>query len=217
MSIQNFYQYISFISFGVIFIPFVSLIIRFKTLNITLRVLFLYILISIVTEILSRYGVTIDITVYNAIQNCFTILECICFSVIFYLQFTSRAARATVQVLLALFLLFSAFLLIPGSNFLINNMTILVTESLMMIVFGIAYFFKIYTEDSIQKSDNNFFFWINSGILIYFCASFFLFLFDAHILKLKDEYFSLLQSIHQLANIATTLLFSVAVWKTKTN
>jgi hypothetical protein len=214
MITDRFYEVVSLVSLISLIAPLSISLIKIKTLNATLRVLLIYFFISVIAEILSRYENDKNLMLYDATQNTFTILECFCFSIIFYLQFTSRSGRTVVQILLILYLLLAMVIFWSISSFFVYNNTILVIESLMMIVFSVSFFYKVYSEQNIQALHNYFFFWINSGILIYFSASFFIFLFDGYLTKLDPSYFSLLHSIHQIANIATNSLFAIGIWKT---
>lgn len=88
-----------------------------------------------------------------------------------------------------------------------------VITAMIMIIYGIAYFF--YSLSTVPASNvfGHTFTWINSGVLIYFCMSLFLFIIGNYTLtRLDDETSALVWSFHNVNNIIKNVLFAVGIY-----
>lgn len=214
MTPQSIYNSISYVSAASVLIPFFVCILNFKTLNASLRVLFLYVLISIGFEaiglILSKNKI------HNYLfQHLFTILECTLIVRIYLFQFETKLHKTLIYSIFSGFLLLSLILLFFKGGFNQGDNVISTFESCFIIVLSCAYLLKTLKEITLSKSNNFYFFWLNAGFLLYFSTAFFLFLFDAYLEKLDLPTFYLIYSLHLISNIVYNSLLAIGVWKMK--
>ena len=84
-------------------------------------------------------------------------------------------------------------------------------SSLLIIFFTLAYFYKTLKEVKIKKLESEPLFWLSIGLLIYFSASFFIFIFSNYLqpsVKLSYTFWG----IHALLNISLYLFYAIALW-----
>jgi hypothetical protein len=216
MYLTDLYNLVLYLSIGSVALPFICCLIKLKTLNLTLRVLFIYVIVAAVTELLSfQLAATNNIGPYNAVQNTFTLLECLLLGLIYYLEFKQPLSRRIILLLILVYLAIAFWALLYVKSFTQPNNIISTLESCLMIGLAISFFYKVNSELNIPRLKEYYFFWLNSAVLIYFSTSFFLFLFDGYLSKYGFKSFYLLYGVHELTNIACNILFAIGIWKTK--
>jgi hypothetical protein len=88
-------------------------------------------------------------------------------------------------------------------------------EGILMLCFSGYYYYQLQSETQDENISANAFFWINSGVFLYFGTSFFVLLFENN-LRYQEEFIRILSwSIHHTSNIAHNILFSFGIWKIK--
>jgi hypothetical protein len=210
-NIYTFFKYASILS---VLIPFIACCIRFKTLNKELRVLFLYIFLSLITELIvvifrSRWPHT------YLLYNCFTILELSLLSYIYLLRFEEKTARRIIRGLYFLFLGLVFILLVVIGGYDQRNTLLSTYEAALFIGISYAYFIKITKDASIPNLTQYYFAWINAGVLVYFCMAFLIFLFQAYIERRGFQTFNKLYLLNWIINITYNLFLATGVWKFK--
>ena len=203
-----------YISICSVAIPLSCCVIRFSALNKALRVLFLYILISVIAEVVSLILQQNRITNY-VVQNLFTISECTLITYIFLNKFDSNKSKRLIKIFYSIFVLFAV--IIFGFMDEINGPDNLVStyESCFFIVLAWAYFYKVMTDKNISKLNQFYFSWINTAILIYFSMAFISFLFNKFIGQLEMSLYALAYTPHLITNIAYNILLATGIWKIK--
>lgn len=187
---------------------------RFSTLNRELRVLFLYILISVLTEITSVILRT-NKTSNTAIQNLYTVIECSLITYIYILTFDTKKVRFVIKVIYAIFVALAIVVFGLAGN--VNEADNLVStyESCFFIVLSWAYFYKVIKEKNIARLNQFYFAWINSAILIYFSMAFFSFLFNKFSGQLEMSLYQFVYAPHLVTNISYNILLGIGIWKIK--
>lgn len=214
MTAQSIYNSISYISAASVLIPFVICLLNFRTLNTILRVLFLYILISIGVEVIGFLLSQNKIHNY-LFQHLFTVIECTLIVCIYLFQFESKFHRRLIYTVLAGFLLLSLVLLFFKGGYNQGDNVISTFESCFIIALSSAYLVKTLNEISLSKSQDSYFSWLNAAFLLYFCTAFFLFLFDDFIETCEIRMAYYLYSLHLISNIAYNSILAIGVWKMK--
>ena len=88
-----------------------------------------------------------------------------------------------------------------------------VVTAIILIIYGVAYFFYSFSTIPTTRFFSYTFTWINSGVLIYFCLNLFLFILGNHILtKLDPEMGLLIWSFHNVNNIIKNILFGIGIY-----
>jgi len=193
--------------------PLILSLIRFPYLKGYLVPVFFLVFVSVLME-----GMNI-LLVRSLINNFFllhfyTVFEFIminCFYVLFFRQFFNSLLLwlPAVIFLIIAFLDYKANGLDHFDNFSTG------VESILCSFFALAGFYFIMRKMVFANILNEPFFWINSGILLYFGGNLVLFVFNSYIIKnAPDTHFNL-WIIHSILNILNYTLISIGFWKAK--
>jgi hypothetical protein len=195
-------------------IPLICSLIRFRTLNNELRVLFLYIVVSSVTEVISLQLALNQLQNY-VVQNLFTVVECSLLMYIYFLRFEGILTRRLILVLYSVFIIVAfIFMILLGGLSRADNL-ISACESCLFIALSWSYFYKLMQEKNIERLNQFYFAWINAAILIYFSMTFFVFLFNKVIGSLDNSLYRLIYTLHLFTNISFNILLGIGIWKIK--
>ncbi|MCE3227890.1 MAG: hypothetical protein K0S32_2441 [Bacteroidetes bacterium] len=210
---ENLYWILAKISALSCLIPFLIGLICIKKIKTLVWPVFILICFSVLTETLNY--VTMKMEMKNEfIYHIFTILE---FSSImfFYVMFLKPFVHK--WIILGMIPL---FLIVAYIDFRINgldemNSFAVSIESIFLSVFSLISFFIVMQKMLYANILATSFFWINTGILLYFSGNFLLFLFSKYLYISKEANFEGMYAIHSFVNISYNLLISIGFWKTR--
>ncbi len=185
----------------------------FKTIKKYLIPIFVIVSISAIVEIVTL--IFKDFSINNlSIFHIYTFFE---FSLIyiFYLLFYKSYIKINI-----LYLILPVFYLIGYFDYKVNGISemdnfSITIESSVFIVISLISFLFLMNRDSIEKIKAPFF-WINSGVLIYFSGNILLFTFCNYLNKSELEMYKVLWLvIHSLLNIAYNILICIGFYKSR--
>lgn len=240
MSLHNLYTIFKSISAATILIPIISCIINLKTLDRKLRVLFIFLLFSLLVEILSRIfsepfplgyqilnktGLFSDESInllssffsknrlnwYYALANVFTLFQFFTFAFIYYGEFNNLVIKKTISVGTLLFTIVALIVWFPMRHFLSGENITTIIEATFFFMLSLYFFYIELKEMNITKLKENAIIWFNSAVLIYFSVTLILFIVDDYLSICPRELFMLLWSLNLLANIAFNILLGIAI------
>ena len=84
-------------------------------------------------------------------------------------------------------------------------------EGLLVIGVSIYYFYFIFKEGKIKYLDRSFWFWVSSGLLIYFSSNLMLFVFTNMLTNRNDQLFLGVWSIHAVLNFVLYGFYTIAL------
>lgn len=84
-------------------------------------------------------------------------------------------------------------------------------ESIFLLVLALYYFHFIFKEGKVKYLDRSFWFWVNSGLLIYFSSNLMLFLFTHLLSNREDQLFLAAWSIHGVLNVVLYAFYTKAL------
>ncbi len=88
-----------------------------------------------------------------------------------------------------------------------------VITAIIMIIYGIAYFFYSFSTIPMSNVFGYSFIWINSGVLIYFCLCLFLFTVgDYALTQLDTKTSAMVWSFHNVSNLLKNILFAIGIY-----
>ncbi|MES2763740.1 MAG: hypothetical protein V4677_16110 [Bacteroidota bacterium] len=142
--------------------------------------------------------------------SLFTLLECLCIYAMFYFETTGKWFRVYLLFIPVFFIVFTIIELIlwPGNDYLI------IPEYLTVIVMALLFFYHLLTKLNVPKLINYPFFYFNTAFLIYFCGSFFMFLFSKQVSVLDKDIIKMITLFHCFLNIFYLSLITTGIWKT---
>ncbi len=208
---------ISYIASFALFCPLIIAIFRRRYLTNELKVLFLYLIASIITEILGNVFARVLHIPNHFILNTFAVLECILISFIFQEVFINKNLKRVAFILIIIYTLVSIYLFIMPDGFFKFNSIVNTISCLLIIIWVFAYFYQLLQTLQVIKLYTIPLFWISVGCLLYFSGTLFIFLYSDTILFQKEPIL-----YYQLWNIYYVLLFvfrfllAVGLWFSKT-
>ncbi len=195
-----------------ILIPLLLSLNYIRTFNLSLKVLFIYILLSILVEILTGY-LSINNINNLFIYYYFSFLEFVLFVIIYFHILNIYRKKMLMWCIISIFGLICLidFLLLGGDNKM-NELSRNV-ESVSLITLSIFYFNSLIKNSDGQNLLQQFSFWFNSSIIIYFSGSFFIFLFSNYMLDESPDTFFAIYAIHSIFNIIFNILLAISLTK----
>lgn len=148
--------------------------------------------------------------------HIYTVLEFCVLALLYKHLFHKERIKKNINIVILLFFVFKILDISFFTSIQESDTLAMTLESVVMITFGILYFDQVLREMVIPNLEKHPVFWINSGILIYFSGSLFLFLFSDFIFSFSGQisYWSF-WSIHSLLTIIKYTLFSIGLWLQK--
>ncbi len=183
--------------------------IYFKSLSFALRILFLYVVITGLFELVASL-----MSVYQ-INNLFLFnthffIEFLAISAIFFFSYDSVFWRGVVVVFLISFLLFvllENFYFEARDPFQANERY---AEGLMVIILCAGYYISLLRRPIHRYLEKQPMFWLASGWLIYFAGTLYLFLFSKELLAMNSFHF---WQIHAILNIGLNVIYVISFVK----
>lgn len=143
--------------------------------------------------------------------HIFTILEFGLLAGIFrdHLQPTVRPGQ--LYGLIAGFTIFAILNSIFNESILQFNAVARGVESILIILLVLLYFYVTLKTLKVSRLESSPLFWISSGLLIYFSAGLFVFIYSNYVLESQQASFTV-WGIHTFMSIVRNLFFAVALW-----
>lgn len=193
--------------------PFAVAIGRYKYLDLLGKILYRYLWVLLLSEILGWY------TAMNNIQNhvIFNILipfEFICLSYIYWIAIKTKEFRLIILILGSSIFLFQIISnVLNWESFNRFNSIANALPNLGLMFFALLYFYELLREQQVVKLSILPMFWINSGILFYVSLNFFLFIFGEFVFFNSSKDFAKLQVVIQaISNITYRTFLTIGLW-----
>jgi hypothetical protein len=201
----------------VIFLAFLPVVfaagvaaVRFKKLAAPLRYLGCLVFFSLLTEIGSRI-----LWLYKMpnlfLLPLYTSVEFGLIAGVYWLALRQYAAARWIPRLLVSFVLCTGVLVAWEGFGRFNDLQRLI-ESVLILGFVIAYFYKVFAETAIVHLEYEPLFWFSSGLFIYFSGNTFIFILSNSLLSYSTHLNYQAWIIHAMLNIALYVFYSIALW-----
>lgn len=203
---------LSYLSAASIVVPLIVSITKHRTFSTVLKVLFLYVILCTIIEIVSIILAQYDI--YNLfLSHTLTFLEFSIFTFIFFNILKINERKTLLITIILTFLLICLIDLEFISGYKKINEFSRNVECFTLITFAILYFKNFIQQTEYQNPLKLFSFWFSTATIIYFSGSFFLFIFSNNILDKSPATFLALFTIHSVFNITFNILLAVSFTK----
>lgn len=208
------YKIYSYLSIFSLVVPLLAGTIKFKTLSAWLRVLFIYVIMSALTEILSLAFSKGFKTGYFITQNIFTLLEFLLLISIYYLESDNKIFKKVILIITSLYTAFTIYDFFSNTNGSLPDMLASI-ESFIFISLSVYFFYKIQNELLIPSLYQYSYYWFNTAVLFYFATSLILFFCGDYLDRCERDKYELIWGLHLTGNIIYNLMIGVSLWKTK--
>ena len=210
MSQNQLFELLLNISSLSILLPVITALFFIRAFNVQLKALFLYIIVCVLAEIAAYIVVKLHFNTY-LVFHVFTMLEG---PIIFYIYYKELNFKRNNFVFLfaGIIVLFSGCLQFSDNSS--NDITSSI-EAILISVFAIVWFFKVFVDMTIPKLTDYYFFWINSGFLIYFLGPFFISIFESTIRESEAPILNALWIIHVAISLLFNIILTIGICKIK--
>lgn len=204
-------NWFSYISTAFSIIPLLVGIICLRTIKGYLIPVFISVCIAAIVEIINM--IVSDYALSNIpILHLYTVFE-FTLLYLFYLFFYKQYFKVN-----ALYLLLPIFILVTYIDYKKNGLNEMdsfsvTVESSIFILCSLLSFFYIMRKLIFENIIENPFFWMNSGILIYFSGNILLFIFSNTLDQ--TNYYFFWSTIHSLLNVIYNTVVCMAFWKSR--
>lgn len=206
------FQHIVFyVTLGVAMLSCILAIINFKFLDVSLKIIFGFLLISISADVVSAVMVHLKLNT-SWWFNLYTFFEFTAIGIFYAWLFKKSESNHFYWVLISLILGLIGIFICTLTDFQPNelNTKSLGLEATIFIFISVGYFYVLLNKMEFENPYYNPIFWINSGVLIYFSGAFFSFMFSAP--KFQELG---IWSIHSVIHLIFMILILIGFWKVR--
>lgn len=202
-----------FLYYGAYLLPMLVLsvvvLLNFQKYPKTLKFLGILILFSFSLDLINVVLAFFRINNYP-FHYLWTLVEIICMHLIYYHLIESKTFRSFIKVNGLLFVsiwIFSSFISTSFNGFSYNIQAIF---SLFYIIYSLYFFFQLFNNPVTVNLKDYPYFWMNSGFLIYFSGTIFLFLFE---MQIVEETGKSMWIVHNIVATLKNLALILTLWK----
>jgi len=201
-------DYLSFLSILSSIIPLILGIYWVNILPKALKVLSAFIFIILILELLCVYLSSLRINnLFLFHANSF--LEFVFYPLILSFILKNKIFQYTIIISITSFLIFAIFNIYLWEPLTAFNTNTRAVEGILMIAFCIYFYFDLFLKTEVVKLSTYPYFWLVSGLLIYFSGTLFLYLYANQIVKSTNITYWI---IHSILNIFLNIMFSISIW-----
>ncbi|SDL08018.1 hypothetical protein SAMN05421823_104320 [Catalinimonas alkaloidigena] len=206
---------LTYLSFLSIFFPLIAGIFYYAQLEQLLKTFTLFIIIS------ALFDTTLTVTTAYRVPNLplthlFLLVNLSFFCYIYYALLSAKWAQYGLLVLAsttALLVIANALLWGGLAHFPSLPLTL---QSILLTCLALLYYYQMLTQQKILHIEKHPWFWINTGVLIYFSGNIFLFMLRNRMMDAHATDYSAYWAIHSVLNIIANTLFGIGLLCKKT-
>lgn len=181
----------------------------FRSLSTTIRVLFVFVLLTGALELTSGWMMAHKIN-NLALFHLHVYVEFTAITALFFLTYDSVLWRGIALSFFGIFMTYSLVNLVFYEDWSRFNSNQRYVEGLMIIVMCVGYFISLLRRPIHRYLEKQPMFWLTSGFLIYFAGTLYLFLFSKELLAINDYQY---WEIHAVLNTGLNVIYVVAFLK----
>lgn len=193
-------------------IPVLVSLLYFKSLTINLKIFLIYLIMSVITEIVSRLDYSVS-QQNDLIINIYSLLEFVLLLLFFITSSSLNLKKVQIWLLLGVLVISQYLVLFSGISELLTRTQSILSFNLVIIGFSFFLFYKIFINDKLSNLLVMPEWWINFGIFTYFAGTLFLFLVISSIIKLDKEVGYLIWTLNNVFAIFGNALFTIGLWQ----
>lgn len=180
----------------------------FRRRQLPLRILAVFFIFSTIADFYSL------ITAHYGINNLdvlhiYTILEGSFFLIFYRSLFKSKLVRNLLLFTLPLYILFAVYHSFFLANMFEFNSVTRVAECIILTTCGMYFFYTLFADDEYINLKRYPYFYINSGVLLYFMGNIFLFMLYAFVIQTEQSSSMSVWGLHSVLNIGANILYCV--------
>jgi len=185
--------------------------INLRNLNWEQRMLLILIYISIFFELAALLVGMIMEHNNLPLLHVFTVLQFLVLALIYRRKLHPLIDEKLISGTIVFFMLFALISAFIFDGLLRFNTYARALESVLLIFFALAFFYKTLQELKIKKLEREPMFWISTGVLIYFSGNLIIFIVCNYFFT-SDEFLFIAWSIHAILNIVTNVFYAITLW-----
>ena len=203
------------IALGLLVISFLLCLLRFKRLPVDIRIIGFFLILNLVTEIISRVLFTSG-TNNLYLLHIYTLFEFLTWSLFYKYQFTTKEKVQKFYwpfvFIIAVLIILNSIFIEPITGFNSNSKTLV---QLIIIGYAIYYFFINFGITDFSTPENQSALWINFATMLYYSGSLFIFMFMKMLVSSDTDTTSInsFWLINVLLNVIFQFLILISIWK----
>ncbi len=203
------------ISFGLLTISTLLFLFRFRKLPIDIKIIGLFLVISLIAEITSR-DLAASGTNNLYLLHIYTFFEFLTWSLFYKYQFRTKEKVQKFYwpfiVIIALLIILNSLFLEPITGFNSNTKTLV---QIIIIGYAVYYFFINFGVTDFSKTENQSVLWINFASMLYYSGSLFIFMFMKTLYSsdVDAEIIDSFWLINVILSVIFQLLILISIWK----
>ena len=175
------------------------------------RMIFKLVVAALATEVIAYLFSVLTLGNNLFLSHIFILIEFTILTLIYKKELSSFVAPKFFNLLIVLFIIYSIFNSLFIETLTQFNGYARAISGLIIILFTLLYFYKVLKELKVQRLEKEPMLWLSLGLLLYFSASLFIFIFGNYIqpsVKLSFTFWG----IHAIINISLCIFYAIALW-----
>lgn len=193
-------------------LPILIALLHFRQLNKAAKVIFTYLICSGLVSLLSTYIVRYLHVNNLPLFHIYTLIEFILLTEFYKQLLPFRKTITIVQICFFFACVINSVFV--QSIYQFNSYT-LTLEALVVMLFAVNYFAKLFADINDKKLLEQSSFWFNIGLFLYFSGSYMLYNFSNYVLIQSKHSFIVVWNIRAAFLLLMYLLFTIGFWKCK--
>ncbi len=181
----------------------------YKRLNRSLKILFWFILVSIVWDAMSYYCYLRQLS-NMALLNLYPLVQFGFIALIYFFISEKKYWKISILIMSLILYLFSVYTIVIMDDIMIFNSLQRYVEGIIVITICIGYYVQILRQAEYMYLEKTPFFWLTSGYLVYFSGTLLLFLFARLIFENDPGGYH--WNIRQFLQIGLNMIYVVTFW-----
>jgi len=208
---DNFFLVLSQVSGYSILLPLTMGIFRLSTLRKELKTLLLFIFIAAAFELITIYMASIEVESISLFP-IYILIEFFFFVVIYRMVLVSDLWKRVIlysAIVFAILFVLNLFFFWESDKM---SSYIRSLESILIIVFTLAYFYQAIENLLVPSLNQDPMFWVNTALLVYFSGNLIFFIISNYLLEQSRQLLMEAYLIHSILIIIRNLLFTIGLW-----
>jgi hypothetical protein len=209
MSLHDIYQTLTIVSVSSTFIPLLCFF-RIRRLSFELYLLLIYLIASVIVDLISIYLVKYLHQSNYYLFHAFVLFEAALLTALYVRKLGFKYWIWLILVVEVLFRISLFWVACPNGEIFVSLLI-----NLSFVFFSLACFKIVLDHETKGEIMSSYFFWVNSGVLIYFGSTFLLAIFERTIRATDIAIEMELWSIQLVSNVIFHALLAIGIWKSR--
>lgn len=199
-----------------LFAAFIGLL-KYKNVKTHYLYLFIFVVFATFTEIGLNLYLNLVAKETRPSLHFYIMIEFLLISIYYMYYLNPLVRKKFFWVVIALFEIYCVVNVVFVQGLLVYPNFVRATESLLLMIFAIIFYYKLMVEANIKKLSGEPVVWFNTALIIYFSTNFFFNILFNSILEMSRAFLYSISKLYLLNNVFLYILIAIGFWKSKKN